>query len=290
MKICSRCGKEFDTDSWRCPACAFQPPQEYGLYLLAPELSDEGEGFSPALFEQLFELERLNFWFRSRNELIAWGLGRWFPAAGRFLEIGCGTGFVLSELERRFPSTDFWGSELHASGLSFARKRVARSTLWQMDARNIPLREEMDVIGAFDVLEHIEDDERVLAQMAGALRPEGGIMVTVPQHPALWSEADELARHQRRYSAVELRGKIEAAGFTIELTTSFVSFLLPAMALSRALMRPGRLTRDPLDDLRLPGALNWVFDKVQRFELSLIRAGLRLPAGGSLFVIARKNR
>ena len=78
-----------------------------------------------------------------------------------------------------------------------------------MDARRIPFEREFDVVGAFDVLEHIVEDEDVLGQMFKATRPGGGLLVTVPQHPFLWSASDEHAMHQRRYSRAELRRKVE---------------------------------------------------------------------------------
>ena len=69
-------------------------------------------------------------------------------------------------------------------------------------------RNEFDVIGAFDVLEHIADDELVLSQMHQAVRKGGGIILTVPQHSFLWSEIDEYSRHVRRYSVSELKLKL----------------------------------------------------------------------------------
>ena len=70
-----------------------------------------------------------------------------------------------------------------------------------MDARNIPFRDEFDVIGAFDVLEHIDEDVAVIDEVRKALRPGGGFLMSVPQHPALWSQQDERAFHVRRYTA-----------------------------------------------------------------------------------------
>src|SRR4030095_1631809 len=104
-------------------------------------------------------------------------------------------------------------------------------------ARRIPFRGEFDVIGAFDVLEHIKEDEEVLAQMYQATRPRGGVLLTVPQHSFLWSEVDDYSRHVRRYSASELKAKVKRAGFETLRTTSFVSLLLPVMFISRLRQR-----------------------------------------------------
>ena len=157
-----------------------------------------------------------------------------------------------------------------------------------MDARDIPLRAEVDVIGAFDVLEHIEEDVEVLGQMHQALKPDGLLVISVPQHRWLWSPADDHAHHVRRYTARELRAKVTGAGFDIERSTSFVSLLLPMMLLSRLLMRR-RTEVDPIDEMRMPALLNAVLYRLMRLETALIRRGLDLPLGGSRLVVARKR-
>jgi SAM-dependent methyltransferase len=154
----------------------------------------------------------------------------------------------------------------------------------QMDARKIPFEKEFDVIGAFDVLEHIEEDLLVLAQMHQALVPGGGILLTVPQHAFLWSQADEDACHVRRYEARALTEKIQQVGFTIIRVTSFVSLLLPFMMISRL-----RYRRDnPMAELEISGLANTVLERVLDLERCLIRYGLQFPVGGSLLVVARK--
>lgn len=157
-----------------------------------------------------------------------------------------------------------------------------------MDARRQPYVDEFDVIGAFDVLEHIEEDEAVQQQMSRALRPAGGIILTVPQHPWLWSRQDEHACHVRRYRMGELQEKVVRAGFEIVLQTSFVSLLLPTMAASRLLQRDSSAA-DASAELRLPAALNFAFALVMHLERGLIRAGARLPVGGSLLLVAHKR-
>lgn len=148
------------------------------------------------------------------------------------------------------------------------------------------MHEQFDVIAALDVLEHIDDDVEALRQMGRALRPSGGLIITVPQHPSIWSEADEWALHFRRYTRTGMRLKLTQAGFEIVRATSFVSLLLPAMLLSRLRLR--RRPYDPLAELTLPQWLDAVLSTLLSLELTGIKRGLSLPAGGSLMVVARK--
>ena len=289
MKICLSCGCQFKSSGWQCPSCHESPQLLEGSPVFAPNLAQANDGFEATHFAELAPLEAINFWFRSRNQLIVWALGRYFRDIDNFLEIGCGTGYVLSGLEHAFPDLSISGSEIFSNGLNYAKDRVSRCDLFQMDARDIPFEEEFDVIGAFDVLEHIAEDERVLSEMYRAIRPGGGIILTVPQHAFLWSQADRYACHVRRYSARDLKQKVQQAGFSVARMTSFVSLLLPLMMLSRLKQHDPNKVYDPLAELKIGGLTNWVLGKILGMERALIRMGLSLPAGGSLLLVARKS-
>lgn len=290
MKRCQNCSTVYSAESWACPTCDHTPRIVAGFPALAPELAYGGAGYPPEAYAELAHLEARNFWFRARNRLIIWALRRHFPRIHRYLEIGCGTGYVLAGVAQAYPQAELTGSEVFSIGLPFAAARVKQAELLQMDARHIPYVEEFDVIGAFDVLEHIEEDEIVLTQMLQALRPGGGIVITVPQHPWLWSRQDEYACHVRRYRIGELLKKVQRAGFRIELTTSFVSLLLPAMLASRILKKHPSADSDPMAELQLPTLLNRAFELVMSLEYQFIQLGVRLSVGGSLLLIARKMR
>src|SRR5260221_12259838 len=103
------------------------------------------------------------------------------------MEIGCGTGYVLSALSDVLPKARIVGSEIYSNGFDYAARRLGgRPELFQMDARKIPFNAEFDLIAACDLLEHIDDDEGVLIEMHRALRPSRGLFFNLPQHPALW--------------------------------------------------------------------------------------------------------
>jgi SAM-dependent methyltransferase len=289
VKVCLSCERPFASDTWRCPGCGWAPARCDGFLSFAPELSQSNDGFDASYFEQLQKLEPHHFWFKSRNVLLQQTFRRWFPNAANFLEIGCGTGFVLSGLRARFPSLQLAGSEVFASGLRFAQERLPGVALFQMDARRVPFEREFDVIGLFDVLEHIEEDELVIHEMFRASRPGGGLMVTVPQHPFLWSPADEYACHKRRYTRAELVNKVRQAGFDVVQVTSFVSLLLPVMLLSRWRRGRSKENLDPWEEFRLGKITNRVLQAVLTAERTLIAGGVSFPAGGSLLLVARRN-
>ena len=157
-----------------------------------------------------------------------------------------------------------------------------------MDARKSPCSQEFDAIGAFDVLEHIPEDEVVLHEMFETVKPGGGLFLTVPQHPFLWTEVDEHSMHQRRYTRRELRSKVERAGFRVQRITSFVSLLLPLMIAARFGQKKSRVSEHSWDEFKIHPLLNLVLENVLDVERWMIRVGASLPAGGSLLLVAKK--
>lgn len=288
MKKCLGCDATFPSSDVICPICHYQPQMQGGVILYAPALAREGGGFREEYFEELFRLEAGYFWFQARNRLINYALNKYAADFQSFLEIGCGTGYVLSGIAAEHPNASLQGAELFTAGLRFSAIRQPKVRFMQMDARKIPFADEFDTIGAFDVLEHIEEDEKVLQQIHNALKPCGIMLLTVPQHPWLWSKVDDYACHVRRYSAKELHAKVERSGFKILRSTSFVFSLLPAMWLSR-FARGGENEIDPVAEFRISSWLNKLLELVMRAELFMIRMGINLPLGGSRLLVARRD-
>lgn len=264
-----------------------------GIRCYAPAVALDYADYPSEGFDVTAAVEQRSFWCRTRNRILHIILDR-FAERGRrleMLEIGCGTGTVLSSLRHR-RDLHLTGSEIYLNGLRHARQRLPDVDFIQLDATDIPFQAAYDVIGAFDVLEHIDADEVVMRQVRAALRPGGLFLITVPQYQWMWSQLDELVHHKRRYSRNELLAKLAGAGFDVIYTTSFVSALFPLMALRRMLDRSRAVSADARADFEsqvaLPGPLNTVFDWVMRLDEAALRLGRSLPFGGSLLVVARR--
>jgi SAM-dependent methyltransferase len=273
---------------WRCSACGHVVAQSEGISLFAPELAETVSGIDPSGFGALSEMEVGHFWFVTRNQLIVGLAQKYFPEARRFLEIGCGTGMVLRELAVSRRWDRLVGSELHPAGLSFARKRLSSEVEFvQMDARNIPAVGVFDLTGAFDVIKHIAEDEAVLRGLRAATRSGGGIIVAVPQHPWLWSRADDFAHHERRYRRDELEAKLLRNGFEVLFSSSFTAWLLPLMAISRLKSCGKKQDEDIHREFKVNPHVNRLFTVVLGAEVRMTLAGWSWPAGGSRIVVGR---
>jgi len=258
-----------------------------GFAAYAPEVARKNDGFECESFMALYEIEEGNFWFRARNKLILSLIQKYNLHGAAYLEIGCGTGYVLHAIEETFPGMKCFGSEIYTEGLKYTKKRIKRAELIQMDATRMPFQNKFNLVGAYDVIEHIENDGLVLNQVYNALVPGGNFLITVPQHRFLWSPADDYACHKRRYTKVELKKKLQAAGFDIRMTCSYTSLLFPLMLISRLRMKNKEYNM--ASEFEIPKWLNKLLEIILNIEIFLTLGGIHFPFGGSLVVVARKK-
>lgn len=264
-----------------------------GFRCYAPDVARSYADYPSDGFDVTAEVEASSFWCRTRNRIIG-GVVERFADRSRtldMLEIGCGIGGIVAEL-RRFSHLRLTASEIYLQALRYARTRVPGVQFIQLDATEMPFRDEFDLVGAFDVLEHIQDDERVIRGVRDALRPGGLFLVTVPQHKWMWSALDEIVNHKRRYTRTELLEKLQRGGFDVLFCSSFVTLLFPAMVASRLLARARPISADRkqafASEVTLPPLANRVCDWLMRVDEFAVRSGVSLPYGGSLLVVAHK--
>lgn len=257
--------------------------------MLANELLDVASPDYPdEAFDRWAEYEQANaYWFRPRARLIAWALRHHFPTARSFFEAGCGSGAVLETIARDPELELIVGGDASLEGLRLSAKRAPGAQLIQLDAHRMPFRDEFDVVGAFDVIEHFDDDVGVLAGLTEVVKPGGGVLITVPQHPWLWSEQDEVAEHKRRYRRRELLAKVEGVGIEVLMTTSYVFAPLPALVLSR--LRRRSEGYDPIAEGIKGVPLAGLLGRILEAEVGAIQRGVSLPAGGSLVLVGRRS-
>lgn len=260
----------------------------------APELAHQNEGFPPDMFDLLASLEENNFWFKVRNIILHHLFQKYLGKNNhkQVLEIGCGNGYVLRGLQDL--NYHLIGSEIYLDGLKNVRNRLPDVELIQLDALRLPFENQLDAIGAFDVIEHIEDDLLVMQQVCKALKPNGCFFITVPQYPWMWSYLDDYAKHKRRYTQKELKNKLQQAGFHIEFMSSFVTTLFPFVFLSRLFKKNKPLEQVTIDDViqefKIPSWLNKLFYQLMRIDAWFIKQNIPLPFGNSMVVVAKKTQ
>jgi SAM-dependent methyltransferase len=235
------------------------------------------------VYQQMAELDDRHWWYRARRRIIADLIRREVrpPANAQILEIGCGTGHNLAMLSG-FGHVE--GLELDEEARAISEQRLGRAVM------SSPLPElagvsdrHYDLIGAFDVIEHIDDDRAALASIASKLKPGGKFVMTVPAHQWMWSAHDVVNHHKRRYSKAGLKALIEGSPMTLVKAGYFNSLLFPLAVAERAASK----VRGKSDgDVKLPPApLNAALEKIFEAERYLV-GRLPLPPGLSLFAVA----
>jgi SAM-dependent methyltransferase len=231
---CPRCtgGIAWTPDSTElaCAGCGATFGNEDGITALGAPTTDTD--YPAALVELIAAAEPRHFWFTSRNEVILAELTRAVGAiAGtRVLDVGCGTGFVLSALERA--GAECCGVDMHRPGLVLAREQVRGPLVWA-SATSPVAAGSADVVTLCDVIEHLDDDEAVLTAARTAVRRGGYVLVTVPAGQDLWTAYDEAVGHKRRYDRSRLKEVLARSGWHPRRMRYFNILSLVAQRLQR---------------------------------------------------------
>lgn len=256
-------------------------------------------GALPDFAPQLFAAEDRHFWFKARNTVIGCviqQLAANLKPSFRVLEVGCGNGNVLRVLQQICSRGEVIGMDFVKEKLHFARQRT-ECTLRHGDLYRLPTEGDrpFDLVGLFDVLEHLPDERGALLALSRALAPGGRLVLTVPAHQALWSYADTHAGHYRRYCVPQLEEVLAKCGLRVEYCTQFMSVLFPLMWLGRRLGAPRHQSgpqaeRDSFQrELRVVPIVNSLLTRLLELEVPLIARRRRLPLGTSLLAIAAKD-
>lgn len=225
---------------------------------------------------QLLEGMEASWWYRARANVVRTVLGRSNSASKSkcALDVGSGFGGMRDELSRASESVYAW--EPNKDAHEALRQRGYAKVYDEEDAA---LAQSYDLVGMFDVLEHMEDDHAFLGRLHSALTPEARLVLTVPAFPFLWSVHDELNNHYRRYTRSSLKKVLSKSGYDVKFLSYWNALLFLPAATVRVLGKTGE------NALALPKSVNDTILGVVRAETLVLRWG-RLPFGTSIVAVA----
>ncbi len=156
-----------------------------------------------AYYKEYFHLEREHWYFRARNQIIMEHIDKVVAGANdlKILNVGAGTGFTSQLLEKHGTVKSL---EYDKDCFDFVKGKL------DIDIDNGSILElpyadhEFDVVCAFDVIEHVEDDQLGVDELKRVCKKNGVVVVTVPAYQFLWSKHDEVNHHFRRYKKNQL--------------------------------------------------------------------------------------
>lgn len=239
----------------------------------------------PQTYRRMAEIQENHWWYEGRRKILASVIGRLgLPARADILEVGCGPGANLNMLKvfgivTGVEPDDF--SIIHARNVSGCR--VEKGIL----PDGLMVRGPFDMIGAFDVIEHVDEDLESLKAIKDLLRTGGHAVFTVPAYQFLWSQHDVVNHHKRRYILPRFRELLTNAGFEVTFISYYNTLLFPLIAAVRMLKKFLKIEDVPDEAMpRLP-FINTVLREIFAFERYMLKSR-PLPFGVSIIAVCRK--
>lgn len=243
---------------------------------------------TPQAYAQMAKLQARHWWFTARRNILRGQLqGMNLVPAARILEVGCGPGGNLQMLQE---FGDVTAVEMDDGARQFAADLSGLRILPGHLPDGLPAMGDFDLIGLFDVLEHVPQDRLALQVLRPLLRPGGQLLLTVPANPWMFGPHDRAHHHQRRYSASQLRQLCAQAGWEVTHLTHFNTLLYPVVALARILALVSRRQGEHSDTESMPHPIfNRLLHTIFASEAAWLRH-LRFPFGVSLLCILRPTK
>ena len=240
-------------------------------------------------------LEKNHWWFKARANILCSLVKRFSKKMGsrnlKILNVGVATGQTTRMLEQFGTVTSLEFDEDCCHYL----KNIADIDVIQGSVTNLPFQDDSyDLVCAFDVIEHVEDDKKAIEEISRVLIPSGSVMLTVPAYMFLWSEHDKINQHFRRYTSKNLKS-LARARFNIRYSSYFNFILFPLISIARIY---GKVTgfrktkekgaRSDFDFYNNSGLLNKLFYSIFNLEKGII-GKMNIPFGVSIIYLGVKN-
>jgi len=291
MIVCPRCKAYMlskENGECICKTCGYKTLIENGIVFFHPEEKNSNKDMKECILDDVAKFEEKHFWMSARRLYLEMIFNKFVKPEEAILEIGAGTGYVAKYLINHGYRNYVIG-DIHERGLELSGE-YAFLHKYQFNVVKTVFIEHFDIVGMFDVLEHISDDDLVVKNINKMLKKGGRVIVTVPAHKWLWSKQDAIASHKKRYEIKELKELFLKNGFNILKISGFFFSLIPFMYLRKIFNRDdGEIrARDYTNRFKIDSILNAFMDILLNIEMSLFK-NYSSPYGGSMIIVAEKS-
>jgi SAM-dependent methyltransferase len=253
--------------------------------------SDEGcktggieQGMDRAVYDRMRMLQAVHWWFTGRRAVLTRLLASLnLPAEAKILEAGCGPGGNIAMLQAfgevsvMEPDGPCREDVRSRFGLEAADGRLPSDLPWPPGS--------FDLVCAFDVIEHVDEDQAAVTALAARVKSSGFLVLTVPAFGWLWSAHDEAHHHKRRYGRKDITAIAEMAGLKVVKASYFNTFLFPVAVAVRLVSRV--LGLSVAEDALPRPAVNRLLGRIFAAEAGPVAAG-SLPFGLSIVVVGQR--
>ncbi len=291
MIVCPNC-REYsiseENSRYFCKVCGYEVLTENKIVFFHPEEKDFNTGMEACILDDVVKFEEKHFWMTARRFFLAKVFNKFVNVEDPILEIGAGTGYVakylISRGYRNYAIGDMHKISLMLSG-DFEYKKK-----YQFNLQKTVFIEHFNVVGMFDVLEHISDEDLAVKNINKMLKYGGKVIVTVPAHMWLWSKQDAIAYHRKRYEINELKELFSRNGFSILKISGFFFSLIPFMYLRRIInYDDGKMSEgDFTGRFKVNIVFNAFLSMILHIEMAIFRNCFS-RYGGSIVLVAEKS-
>lgn len=240
------------------------------------------------VYHRMADIQDRHWWYEGRRQILATLIRRLrLPPTARILEAGCGPGANLKMLSQ-FGEVSAFEPDDFAINYCREHSGIPSSRLQSgFLPAPIPFTGPFDLVGAFDVIEHVDADRDSLAALYALTKEGGYALFTVPAYPFLWSQHDVVNHHKRRYLRQDFKGLLVGAGYTVEYISYYNTVLFPLVVAVRFMKKLLKIKDRPDETLPRYNAINLVLRAVFAAE-RFILGRIALPCGVSIIAVCSK--
>lgn len=232
-------------------------------------------------YEKYFYLEREHWWFKARNLILETHISSLIKNKNiKILNVGAGTGYTSVMLSK---FGDVKSIEYNKKCCEIVSKKT-NLVVEQGDIRNINYDSNtFDLVTAFDVIEHIDDDVKAIQEIYRVTKKNGLIITSVPAFNFLWSDHDEINHHYRRYTKKSFNILFVNLKLEQKYCTYFNFFLFPLIFLIRIFSRikKKKVIKSDFENYN-SSSIDKILFKIFSSEAFFLKNNINLPFGVSL--------
>jgi ubiquinone/menaquinone biosynthesis C-methylase UbiE len=249
-------------------------------------------------YKEYYDLERKHWWFIAREKIISNHIKKLIADKKlntqnlKILNVGCGTG-RSSQYLSEFGEVVSVEYDKHCC--EFAAEKTGLEII-NGSITELPFEDNsFDLVCAFDVIEHVEDDQLAVSEMKRVAKSSGIVFITIPAFMSLWSHHDVINHHFRRYKLAQIVALFNKVADGNKLFTSYFNFFLfIPIYITRIVsnwIKSGQNRPGSGSDFETfkPGIMADLLYKLMLFESKFINRNIKLPFGVSLLYIWNKN-
>jgi len=243
------------------------------------------------LLEKMDEIEATHWWWEGRRQLVRMLMGR--KKYSRILDIGSGTGEMITYLKKIYPKSEFFGMDTSVLAIDYAKKRGHKNITKASATKLLYKNNYFDAVIVLDVLEHIKNDGKCITEAGRVLKKGGKLIITSPGLSFIWSKYDINQGHQRRYTRRRFIKLAKESNLKVEYISYFNFLLSPPIIIIRLLSKIKRLQGlSSYDnsinlDIAKVGTINTLLKNIFLIEIRALQY-IKYPFGISIVAVLSK--